>query len=87
MADLVAIAVRPEYQTRGVGQRLLTGALETASHLVPAVDRLWLVVADGNARAQRLFSRNGFRAVDGVGVYPGGQRALRMVKPMGDASS
>ena len=77
VADLVAIAVEPEAQRRGVGQALLDAAVAS---LPDAIDEMWLVVADTNARAQRFFARNRFRPGAGVGVYPAGQRALRMVK-------
>ncbi|GMR22125.1 MAG: hypothetical protein BMS9Abin37_0453 [Acidobacteriota bacterium] len=82
VADLVAIAVESEYQSRGVGKRLLAHALSLAANADPPAREMWLVVAEGNARAQRFFSGQGFRLRGGVGVYPAGQRALRMVKPL-----
>ena len=86
VADLVAIAVAPELQSRGVGKRLLARALELARASEPAAREVWLVVAEGNARAQRFFGRSGFRLGAGVGVYPAGQRAIRMVKLLGEES-
>lgn len=80
VADLVAIAVEPGEQSRGIGGQLLDHALELASRREPPAEEVWLVVAEGNARAQRFFARRGFRLRAGVGVYPAGQRALRMVK-------
>lgn len=82
IADLVAIAVHPEYQSRGVGKRLLAHAIALAASSDPPAREMWLVVAEGNSRAQRFFAGRGFRLRDGVGVYPAGQRALRMVKPL-----
>ena len=82
VADLVAIAVEPEYQSRGVGKRLLARALSLAANADPPACEVWLVVAEGNSRAQRFFAGQGFRLRDGVGVYPAGQRALRMVKSL-----
>jgi len=82
VADLVAIAVHPEYQSRGVGKRLLAHAIALAASADPPAREMWLVVAEGNSRAQRFFAGEGFRLRDGVGVYPAGQRALRMVKPL-----
>lgn len=83
-ADLIAIAVEPKHQSRGVGSALLARCLSVARERLgpgePAEVRL--SVADGNARAQRLFSRYGFRLGQGVGVYPAGQRALLMVKSL-----
>ena len=82
VADLVAIAVEPEYQSRGVGKRLLAHALSLAANADPPAREVWLVVAESNSRAQRFFAGQGFRLRDGVGVYPAGQRALRMVKSL-----
>jgi ribosomal protein S18 acetylase RimI-like enzyme len=82
IADLVAIAVTPDCQSRGVGKRLLAHAISLAVNADPPAREMWLVVAEGNARAQRFFAGRGFRLRDGVGVYPAGQRALRMVKPL-----
>ena len=82
IADLVAIAVHPEYQSRGVGKRLLADAISLAANAEPPAREMWLVVAEGNSRAQRFFAGQGFRLGGGVGVYPAGQRALRMVKTL-----
>jgi len=82
VADLVAIAVAPAFQSSGVGQAMLEHAESESRALALPVDAMWLVVAEGNARAQRFFARNAFRRGGGVGVYPGGQRALRMQKPL-----
>jgi ribosomal protein S18 acetylase RimI-like enzyme len=82
VADLVAIVVSPEYRSRGVGQLLLDRALALALALRPAPEEMWLVVAEGNARAERLFAGRGFRRGSGVGVYPSGRRALRMLKSL-----
>lgn len=86
IADLVAIAVEGSARSRGVGSRLLERAFELALGGEPPAREVWLVVADGNSRAQRFFSRRGFRLRAGVGVYPAGQRALRMVKSFEEES-
>ena len=39
-------------------------------------------VAEGNARAQRMFARRGFRIGHVIGVYPAGQRAVFMTKAL-----
>ena len=80
VADLVAIVVAPEHQSRGIGKRLLAHAFDSVTRAEPRPVELWLVVAEGNSRARRFFTRHGFHLRDGVGVYPAGQRALRMVK-------
>jgi ribosomal protein S18 acetylase RimI-like enzyme len=82
VAELLAIAVEPKFQSKGIGTVLLEKVIEEASHLpnpVPIVE-MHLSVAEGNSRAQRLFARRGFRLIAGEGVYPAGQRALHMVK-------
>ena len=81
VADLLAIAVEPRFQSRGLGTILLERAISEARRLpcpVP-VRVMHLSVADTNARAQRLFARRGFRLTRGEGVYPAGQRALHMI--------
>ena len=82
VADLVAIAVEPKLQSRGVGGALLERAFALVAGAEPPLKEMWLVVAENNQRAQRFFGRHGFRLGRGLGVYPAGQRALRMVKPI-----
>jgi ribosomal protein S18 acetylase RimI-like enzyme len=98
VADLLAIAVAPEHQRRGIGTRLLDFAVELveeAAVRTPVVE-LRLTVADTNLGAQRLFRRKGFEVLDEHhGAYDGGQRAIRMRRkitparrsPAGQASS
>jgi ribosomal protein S18 acetylase RimI-like enzyme len=86
IADLVAIAVESEQQSRGIGKRLLERAFRLALEAKPPARQVWLVVADGNSRAQRFFAGRGFRLREGIGVYPAGQRALRMVKSLEEES-
>lgn len=84
VADLLAIAVKPSHQARGIGKALLNHALEIAPRLpspFPVVE-IHLSVAETNSRAQRLFSRRGFRMMRGEGVYPAGQRAFHMAKKL-----
>jgi ribosomal protein S18 acetylase RimI-like enzyme len=82
VAELLAIAVKPSQQSRGLGNLLMDKAIEVAPRLpspIPIVE-MHLSVAEGNARAQRLFARRGFRRTGGEGIYPAGQRAVHMVK-------
>lgn len=80
-ADLLAIALKPAAQGRGLGRRLLQHAITTAraarSRL--PVRELRLSVAEPNARARRLFAGAGFFEETGNhGTYDGGQKVLHM---------
>lgn len=81
VADLLAIAVAPAHQRRGLGRQLLRYAIHLAS-VTGRRDRareMRLTVAETNEGGRRLFARAGFRALEGdYGCYEGGQRAIRM---------
>jgi ribosomal protein S18 acetylase RimI-like enzyme len=85
IADLLAVAVSPRCQGRGVGKRLLAHAIE---HVRDAQKRLpvyeiKLSVAESNVRARRMFEQFGFTLVAGEhGYYDGGQVALHMSRPV-----
>jgi ribosomal protein S18 acetylase RimI-like enzyme len=81
--DLVAIGVTPELQSRGAGKALLEGVVALARESSLGVKEIHLQVAEGNARAQRMFAKHGFRVRSETGIYPAGQRALFMVKALG----
>ena len=82
--DLIAIAVEPRHQGRGLGKMLLSHAED----LVRDGDRsarraIWLTVADDNVEARSLFDRSGYRVVDADhGRYEGGQRSIAMRKEL-----
>ncbi len=59
-AEILKIAVEPGYQGQGIGQQLLTRALQRAAHL--GCSRCFLEVRPSNYRAIRFYLRNGFRA-------------------------
>jgi ribosomal protein S18 acetylase RimI-like enzyme len=85
VADIVALAVTPSFQRRGLGVRLLERAVATAAIHAEAVGatRVCLSVAEDNEAARALFRRAGFlrlRAEDTR--YPTGQRCLRMTRPL-----
>lgn len=86
VADLLAIAVAPRFQRRGLGRRLLRYAIHLAllAGREDRVTEMRLTVADTNQAGLRLFSEAGFRVLDEEhGSYEGGQRAIRMARPLG----
>jgi ribosomal protein S18 acetylase RimI-like enzyme len=85
IADLLALAVQPSYQRRGIGTKLLTHVIDVAERVAPTshIRALRLTVAEYNVGAQRLYERAGFKLVDVASTYDRGQRALRMVRPLG----
>jgi ribosomal-protein-alanine N-acetyltransferase len=77
-AEVLAIAVVPEFQHRGIGQELLQHAQKYLEEL--GDQRLFLHTAKENLVAQKLFLKNGFTPVElKKGFYPFGQDALMMV--------
>ncbi len=81
-AEVLAIAVTPEFQRRGIGRELLQFAQKEAENL--GEQRLLLHTARENLAAQKLFLRNGFRPVQSKPrFYPSGQDALMMVNDLG----
>ena len=78
VAELLAIAVSREYRSRGVANALLERCFSLARESSLAVSEIRLSVAEGNARAQRMFARKGFRILPQKGIYPAGQRAILM---------
>lgn len=57
----LTVAVAPEAQGRGIGYRLFSELIESASALTPKVERIELVVREGLTHATRLYERVGFR--------------------------
>jgi len=84
VADLLALAILPTFQNKGIGTKLLHHVIEVAERVAPQsrITQLRLTVAESNTGAQRLYARNGFRIVDGSATYDRGQRALRMARPL-----
>jgi ribosomal protein S18 acetylase RimI-like enzyme len=82
-AEILAIAVNPSHQACGVGRRLIQHALDLANawQQSSTVRSVQLNVADTNTRALQFFGRSGFVVLDPEdGVYPMGQRSIRMVR-------
>jgi GNAT superfamily N-acetyltransferase len=71
-AELVAMWVRPAERGRGVGDLLVRAAVARARRLGEV--RLW--VAEGNAHAERLYARHGFRRTGEVQPIRDGEPAL-----------
>lgn len=84
VADLLALAILPAYQGRGIGTTLLTHVLDVAERVAfsSGIPAIRLSVAEHNTGAQRLYLRHGFHIVDGSTTYDKGQRALRMVRAL-----
>lgn len=84
IADLLALAVLPAFQRRGIGSKLLAHVIDVAERVAPAsrISQLRLTVAEDNVGAQRLYARAGFHVVEGAATYDRGQKALRMVRPL-----
>ncbi len=82
VAELLSIAVVPELRSRGIGAALLDRSIALARESSLDLGEIRLSVAEGNARAQRMFARRGFRIGHVIGVYPAGQRALFMTKSL-----
>ena len=85
IADLLALAVLPLYQKKGIGTKLLAHVIDVAERVAPSshITQLRLTVAENNVGAQRLYARANFKIVEGAATYDRGQRALRMVRPLG----
>lgn len=80
--ELVAIAVEPRWQSRGVGRALLGFVESEALEMCgdgPAQVRL--TVAEDNTVARALFESRGYARLPGTeGLYDGGQRSLGLAK-------
>jgi ribosomal protein S18 acetylase RimI-like enzyme len=80
-AELLAMAVEPEYQRKGLGTLLMQAVEREALHR--GVKRIILHTSADNTPAQKLFAGRGFR-VHRVSerFYPEGQDALVMSRDM-----
>ena len=78
-AELLAIAVSPEYQRRGIGKRLLEYMEDLARNF--GIEEMNIHTAAINKAAYRFFAKNGFIQRGSVDrYYPLGQKALEMSK-------
>jgi [ribosomal protein S18]-alanine N-acetyltransferase len=86
ICELLAIAVKPTKQNKGIGQMLLKAAEKKASGW--QVERVFLHTAKDNIAARGLFTRNGYIASElKAHFYPEGQDALVMSKAIHSISS
>jgi len=79
--ELLAIAVSPEYQRRGIGKRLLEYIEGLARNL--GIEEMVIHTAEINKAAHRFFAKNGFIQRGLVDrYYSTGQKALEMSKTL-----
>lgn len=79
VSELLAIAVEPKWQCKGIGESLLKEADRKAVEM--GIKRIFLHTAMDNLKAQRLFSRVGYRPWEiKRSFYPQGQDAYVMAK-------
>jgi ribosomal-protein-alanine N-acetyltransferase len=81
-ADVLSVAVSPGAQRRGIARTLLSRAFEASR--AGGAREVRLTVADTNQRAQAVFRAAGFELRGELGHYDGGQRSLKMVRPLED---
>ena len=60
LSDLT-VAVHPDWQGHGIGARLFGELFKAAAELSPKIERIELMVREGNVGAIRLYERLGFR--------------------------
>jgi ribosomal protein S18 acetylase RimI-like enzyme len=78
-AELMAIAVAPQYQGRGIGRKLLEYVEELARGR--GTQEMLLHTAAINKAAHRFFAKNGFIKKGSLeSYYPMGQEAMEMAK-------
>ena len=79
ISELLAIAVEPEKQGRGIGE-ILIGEIERKA-LEFHVKRIFLHTAVNNLSARKLFTKNGYKILEiKRDFYPKGQDAVMMSK-------
>ena len=78
-AHLLLLAVRPEQQRRGLGQRMLDWLIESAQ--VAGMASVHLELRESNQQALRFYRRLGFATTLRVsGYYEGRETAMRMLR-------
>jgi len=85
VADVLAVGLLDGYRHMGLGRALFQRVFDEMEQVGPArgLFDLWLTVAHTNRPAIEAFTRLGFTFHgEAVGIYEGGQRALRMRRPI-----
>jgi ribosomal-protein-alanine N-acetyltransferase len=78
-AHLSLLAVRPDYQRRGVGRRILEWLIESA--LTAGIASVRLELRETNLGARRFYLRQGFTETVRIpGYYRGVETAVRMLR-------
>ena len=79
VGEVVAVAVDPLWQGRGIGRQLMRTVMEDARGL--GIRLLFLKTGSHNLPAQMLFRKVGFEETGrAAGTYSGGQTAIGMLK-------
>jgi ribosomal protein S18 acetylase RimI-like enzyme len=84
IGDILAIAVVPRLQRRGIGRSMLDQAVSLVSQMADwrDVHEIQLTCAESNRAGVDFFTRCGFKIIDPHhGRFTNGQKALRMAKP------
>ena len=78
-AHLSLLAVRPDYQRRGVARRMLEWLTESA--LTAGIARIHLELRESNQAARRFYLKHGFAETVRIpGYYRGMETAVRMLR-------
>ena len=78
--EIIALAVASARRGRGIGRMLMNRAIDALDEGAEALglQGIYLTVAEGNTAAHPLFNALQFYPCGQDGVYPNGQRAVRM---------
>ena len=76
---IYSIAVKPEFQNKGVGSSLMEEALR---RLKKKVKRVWLQTRVSNLRARKFFEKFGFKPLFRLENYYGKEDGILMVKDL-----
>ncbi|MBE9604661.1 ribosomal protein S18-alanine N-acetyltransferase [Acetobacteraceae bacterium H6797] len=80
-AEIITLAVRPDFRRAGLGRALMEAAMRVAAIQGGAV--MFLEVAEGNEAARRLYASLGFEEVGRrKNYYPDGQAARVLRFPL-----